>query len=685
MKGNHWKARGNKRLPIRPRRAGWVLAGGLAMLGLALALAMTTGAAEIPWATFWDALLDFNPDLDAHLIVREMRLPRVLTCALTGVAFAVAGAVMQGMTENPLADPGLLGINAGAGLALAICLAFFPGLPFGQVVIWGFFGATLGALLVYGIASIGGGANPTRLVLAGAAVAALLTALSGGISIYYRIGQQLTFWVSGGVAGSDWGQLKIIAIWISLGLVGAIGLAPSFTMLNLGEETAAGLGLKVSLVRLGGAVLVLLLAGTGVAAVGAIGFLGLIVPHLARFLVGVDYRWIIPCAAILGSLLMVLADIGARLVNPPYETPVGALIALIGVPFFLILARRRERTGGSLPGPKATPTVVRRGGALIWGLLLLVALVFTIGMRIGFISLTPGELWQTLLGMGDSQHRLIVWEWRLPRLLIALLTGTGLALSGCILQGISQNPLADPGILGINAGAGLAVVLLVMAFPFHHAAWLPVAALLGAGLAVLVVYGLAYQRQGGVSPEGLVLNGIAVAGGISALLTVLVLRLNPYQYQFVTVWLAGNISESSWDLVRAFFPWIMAFFPYLLYKGQSLNVLNLGEPIAVSVGAAVKRERLVLLGTAAGLAGACVAVSGGIGFIGLVGPHLARRLVGHDYRRVFPVAALLGSILLMLADILARVMLKTAEIPIGIVMAIIGAPYFLYLLARADH
>lgn len=251
---------------------------------------------------------------------------------------------MQGMTRNPLADSGLLGLNAGAGFVLALCFAFLPGLPFMQLILYSFLGAAVGAIMVYGVGSMSkNGLTPVRLALAGAAVTALLVAVSEGVAIYFNIGQDLAFWYAGGVAGTKWVQLKIMTPWVVAALIAALLLSRSITLLSLGDEVATGLGQRTGWVKLACAIVVLVLAGTAVSAVGAIGFVGLVIPHIARSLVGVDYRWIIPCSAVLGSLLMVIADIGARMINPPYETPIGTLIALIGVPFFLYLARKQRR------------------------------------------------------------------------------------------------------------------------------------------------------------------------------------------------------------------------------------------------------------------------------------------------------------------------------------------------------
>ncbi|ETT87278.1 iron ABC transporter permease [Viridibacillus sp. FSL R5-0477] len=325
----------------RPIIATVILLGGTIGLLFAIGLSVSFGAADIDFGTVWSAVFQFNPNLTTHQIIQDIRLPRVLGAGLVGACFAVAGSIMQGMTRNPLADSGLLGLNAGAAFMLAICFAFFPGLPYMYIILFSFFGAALGAGIVYGVGSLAkGGLTPMRLVLAGAAVSALLGALSEGIAIYYRIGQDLAFWYAGGVSGTKWEHLKVMSPWIIAAIIGAIMLSKSITLLSLGDEVAIGLGQRTGRIKFFGSVVVLVLAGAAVSVVGAVGFVGLIVPHLTRFLVGSDYRWIVPCSAILGSLLVILADFAARMINPPYETPIGALIALIGVPFFLYLARK---------------------------------------------------------------------------------------------------------------------------------------------------------------------------------------------------------------------------------------------------------------------------------------------------------------------------------------------------------
>ncbi|OPA81414.1 iron ABC transporter permease [Paenibacillus selenitireducens] len=315
----------------------------------------------------------------------------------------------------------------------------------------------------------------------------------------------------------------------------------------------------------------------------------------------------------------------------------------------------------------------------------LVVLMFIVSMNTGFIRLAPLDVIKTLFGGGTSKQHLILFDFRLPRIVIAILVGAGLATAGAILQGVSKNGLADPGILGINAGAGLAVILFISYYPSKETApvfMIPVLALLGAGLTAFIIYILAYKKNEGISPIRLILVGIAVAAGVYALTLVLTIRLSPENFQFVATWLAGNIWGTNWKFVLALLPWIMVLIPFSMYKSKVLNVMNLGDHVATGLGASLKKEQFWLILTAVGLAGSCVAVGGGIGFLGLIGPHLARRLVGPQHQYMLPVSALLGSLLLVTADAIARTILQPTEIPVGIVVAVIGAPYFLFLLVK---
>lgn len=323
--------------------------------------------------------------------------------------------------------------------------------------------------------------------------------------------------------------------------------------------------------------------------------------------------------------------------------------------------------------------------AIMVSLAMLIIIAFVISMNTGYIKLSPIEVFYTLFGMGTNQQSLILFEFRLPRIILSILVGMGLAVSGCVLQGITRNALADPGILGINAGAGLMVMLFISFFPSTTDTpvfILPVIAFTGAGLAATAIYILSYKRHEGISPVRLLLTGVAVAAGISSAMIILTLRLSPENYQFVATWLAGSIWGSNWRFVWSLLPWIIILIVFVYLKANVLNVLNLGDLTAVGLGASIEKERRLLLMAAVGLAGASVSVSGGIGFVGLIGPHVARQLVGARHQSLIPTAALIGGLLVLVADTIGRWMLQPSEIPAGIVVAVIGAPYFLYLLSR---
>jgi iron complex transport system permease protein len=326
-----------------------------------------------------------------------------------------------------------------------------------------------------------------------------------------------------------------------------------------------------------------------------------------------------------------------------------------------------------------------RPGLVMLTLLGLIALTFLLSLNLGFIRIAPLDVVKTFVGQGTAQQELVLFQFRMPRLVLALLVGAGLALSGAILQGVSQNGLADPGILGINAGAGLGVVALLLFYSSPGTASLfilPVTALAGGIAAAILIYTLAY-KHGTVTPSRLLLVGIAVNAGISAAMLVLSLRMDRQLYSYAVAWLAGTIAGKGWASVLALLPWTLALTPLVMHKATLLNVLSLGDTLATGLGAAVERERLVLIGMAVALAASAVAVSGGIGFVGLVAPHLSRRLVGPNHRVMLPATLLCGALLVLVADMLARNMLSPVELPVGVVVSAIGAPYFLYLLARS--
>ncbi|MGG3504655.1 iron ABC transporter permease [Paenibacillus lautus] len=320
-------------------------------------------------------------------------------------------------------------------------------------------------------------------------------------------------------------------------------------------------------------------------------------------------------------------------------------------------------------------------------LLLAILAVFLVSLNMGTMKIPLAEVIKAFSGTGSEQNYTVLMHFRLPRMVIAILIGAGIAVSGAILQSVSRNALADPGILGINSGAGLAVVLYIFYFQgssFNSGIWsvyiLPVAALFGAFLAAFLIYSLAWKQ--GVTPIRLVLVGIGINAAFGALIIVFQLMMDPNNFMQATIWLSGSIWGASWEYVVAILPWILLLIPWAVYKSQHLNVLNLGDHAATGLGITVERERRTLLFISVALAGACVAVGGGIAFLGLVAPHLARKLVGPRHHGMLPVSALLGSLVLLVADMIGKNLMAPSEIPVGLVVSCLGAPYFIYLLIK---
>ncbi len=311
---------------------------GVTILFICLISSILLGAADISPPTVWQALFQFDGSTD-HLIIRTVRLPRAILAIVVGASLAVAGAITQGLTRNPLAAPDILGVNVGA--SLAVVLATFINGDGGNQWAFAFIGAAIAAMVVYALGTLGrSGLTPIKLVIAGAALSYFLGSLTTGILLLnQRTLDDIRFWLAGSLGGQDWAGLTAVLPYIVVGLASSLTLGRQLTLLAFGEEVAQGLGLKTAWVKLGAATVLVLLAGSAVALAGPIGFVGLIVPHVVRFGVGVDYRWILPYAMVMGGIFLSVADMAARLVISPQEIPVGIMTALVGAPFFIYLAR----------------------------------------------------------------------------------------------------------------------------------------------------------------------------------------------------------------------------------------------------------------------------------------------------------------------------------------------------------
>jgi len=327
----------------------------------------------------------------------------------------------------------------------------------------------------------------------------------------------------------------------------------------------------------------------------------------------------------------------------------------------------------------------RRQQLTFWTLLALLIATLIVSIGLGPASLSYDRLLPTLLGNGSFKEEFVLYSLRLPRLLITVMAGMALALSGAILQGITRNELADPGIIGINTGAGVAVALFFLYFPTDVGSFiylLPIAAFLGALVTATAIYLFSYDRVQGLQSIRLILTGVGFSMALSGIMVILISSTRREKVDFIAKWLAGNIWGTDWIFVYALLPWLLILIPLTFYKANKLNLLALNEPVAIGVGVAIEKERIQLLLTAVALAAAAVSVTGGISFIGLMAPHIARALVGPRHQFFLPIALLLGGWLLAFADTIGRNIAGPDGVPAGIVVALIGAPYFIYLLLK---
>ena len=324
----------------------------LMMLGIMLLvggilLSISLGAKNIDIQTIIGSIFSDYDDINTK-IIRDIRIPRALAAALVGGFLAVSGAIMQGITRNPIAEPSVMGITQGATFMIAVSLVLqriYPNLVLDSFakMIFAFLGASISGLLVYFVSSRSvRKVDPVKLALAGTAMGTLLISLAMGISMYFNLSQELSFWIAGGLTSAKWQGVNLLLIIGGIGFIASLIIAPKITILSLGEEVAIGLGQRTNLVRLVSLIIVIALTGASVSVAGNIVFVGLIVPQIIRGIIGSDYKYIIPLSMLFGSVLLVYSDILARMINPPYETPIGSLTALLGVPIFIYLVRKES-------------------------------------------------------------------------------------------------------------------------------------------------------------------------------------------------------------------------------------------------------------------------------------------------------------------------------------------------------
>lgn len=316
---------------------------------------------------------------------------------------------------------------------------------------------------------------------------------------------------------------------------------------------------------------------------------------------------------------------------------------------------------------------------LLFGLLAVI-----LSTSLGEMVLTPMEVIRGALGIGEADHTMVIRHLRLPRVVVALLAGASLAAAGAVLQGVIRNPMASPDMLGVTGGASVAAVIFLTYFSDSLSIrWLPAAAMFGAILVSVILYILAWKK--GLSPFRLILVGIGMASLMSAMTTMMIIFSPKNDPGQAYLWLTGSVYGTNWENVLTILPWTLILLPLAYGFSRHIDIGQLGDDIAIGAGSKVQRNRVILLGISVALAGSAVSVAGGVGFIGLVAPHMARKLVGSKFSNVLPTSALLGGIIVMLADLVGRTILLPLDIPVGVFTSAIGAPFFIYLLFTRRH
>lgn len=617
------------------------------------------------------------------------RIPRLAAGVAVGVALGVAGLLMQSLSRNALASPDTLGVTAGSYLAVTAVAAFGIVVPIWASGVVAFLGGLAAAVIVLGLAGeralrppVSCSPDPrsrwrsrqARRRSSSCSPKRRRDCSRGGAAASRRLGIEAFLRAA-----------PVVVVAVILALV----LSRRLDVLALGDDTASSLGVPIRSTRVAGILISVLLTATAVTLAGPIGFVGLCAPVLARLLVRVvpalgRHLFLIPLSGVIGAIVVILADALLRALigaEGAIAVPTGVATTVFGAIVLVLMARRLRDAG-----PTRRPPTMRIGvrtqrrfvvvvavSALVLGATVLA------GLLLGSTRLLTGDI---VLWLTDSAPPLVAFalDERAPRVVAAVVAGAALGLSGSITQAVSRNPLAEPGLLGITGGAGLGAVLVVTSATASNLGML-VAAVVGGLLAFALVYALAWR--GGLSADRFILIGIGVSYGAVALTTFVLLRANPWDTPRIYTWLSGTTYGRIWEQVIPLAIVLAIALPFAIVRRRDLDILAMDEDTPKLVGIRLERTRLALLVTAAVLAALGVVAVGVIGFVGLVAPHAARALVGAKHGRSIPVAVLLGAVLVAVADTLGRTVIAPAQLPAGLVVALIGAPYFVWLLWRS--
>ena len=661
--------------------------GWLVVVGL---MHLTQGTSDVGALDVWRVATG-NGDDQSSAVLLASRLPRLLAGLVVGLALGVAGAVLQAVARNPLAAPDTLAVNAGAYLALTVCAACGVSLPlFGSATV-AFLGGLLAAGVVLGLSS-GGAASPIRLVLAGSVIALGLSSITSVLLLVFSAETRGLFaWGAGSLGQSGPSAVAALAVVVAAATAAVVAMGGRLDLLQLGDDAAKALGLNVRSTQVVLVLLAVLLSAAAVTVAGPIGFVGLCAPALVRIGVRavpalVRHRLMVLMSGLVGAALLLSADVALRAAAGPIsgiEIPTGVVTTLIGAVFLIVLAQRLRsgEGGGTLASMRAGSRFGLRHPGLLTALTATCLALLAVGsVLLGDSPLLLGDVANWLSHVASPRITLIL-DARLPRVAAALLAGMCLAVAGAVVQSVTRNPLADPGILGVTAGAGVGGVAVVLFVPGQAFGPILAGATLGALVAAAVVFGL--SAHGSLDQTRMVLVGIGVAAGGAALTTLMIVGTEPWNQTRAITWLGGSTFGATWDQQAPMAAALVLAAAVLAGTRRELDLLQLDEQTPRVLGIEVGRTRLTVLAAAVLLAAAATASVGVIAFVGLVAPHAARVLIGRSHQWLLPLSALLGGALVLLADTVGRTVLAPMQLPAGLVTALVGAPYFLWLLAKA--
>lgn len=627
----------------------------------------------LPDLDTWLAPLQENPSLEG-LLLWWAQMPRVIAGVLVGAGLAVAGALMQLVTRNPLVSPDLLGITAGAQFGVILSL-LLPG-AFGLPLI--FMGGVLTAAITFTLAG-GSRTTPLRLVLAGMAMAQLLYALiTLFLSLNEYVAMVLSLWDTGSLSQFGWGRMQP-ALWLMPPLLLVLFLLRrplNMALLDDPQRQSLGLSprmLKALIIGIG-----TLITALAIDVAGPLGFIGLVAPNLVRY--GFGVRWpsrLLPLAALWGAVLTLAADVLVAAVSEIIELPLATLSAILGGLAVILLLRLTKPAVGAVTGASATMGEVSRArvplGLMVSLLLVLIGVTLWFGLFGG-----GGAIPLSGLLAGDAMAWRML-DLRLPRLLVDAAGGALFATSGLILQAVTRNPLASPSVLGISQVSALAVLAGLLLVPEIGVAWRLPFAWAGAALALTIVILLNVRHN--LEPLRLILTGFALTGMASGAISLLI-GFYSLNVTLALIWMSGSSYGATWGDFQTLAPWLVIGLVLAALGRRWMDLLALGDGVADSLGVGAARKRLLLLVLASFMIAAAVSVLGPVAFVGLLVPHAVRLLGFYQYRDRLIVTPLMGAGLLILADVGGQRLLAPLDLPLGIMTAAIGGPVFLFLLSR---